>query len=159
MKGKKKAIRIRLAVALGILFVIAGVVLSGVLDSNHARVRVINHASDDFKSVWMDCYATGDTEGHPDAGVGKNGKIIDFQNTREAIPYGTKIDLNPEFRKGIEFGDSITVKFRVDGVYMSNGPLEIPHRKGQRPVLMLTGSKEDGYELTYTGKSVNWLIG
>ena len=37
--------------------------------------------------------------------------------------------------------------------------VQVPHAKGKRPVLILTGNKEDGYELTYTGKSVNWLIG
>ena len=159
MTGKKKKTRIIFAVILAVIIVVAGIVLSGVLDRTHARIRVINHADDDFKAVQMDCYTTGDADQHFDARVGKTGKIIDFQNTREAIPYGTKIDLNPQFRKGIVFGDTITVKFQVDGIEMSNTPLDIPYARGRRPVYILTGNKKDGYVLTYTGRAVNWLIG
>ena len=159
MSERKKTNLIKLAVVLGIIIIAAGIVVSGMFDSTHARIRVINHADDDFKAVQMDCYTTGNADGHFIARVSKSGKLINFQNAHASIPYGTKIDLNPEFRKGIELGDTITVKFRVDGAYMSNTPLEIPYHKGRRPVLMLTGSKEAGYELAYTGKSVNWLIG
>ena len=159
MTGKKKKTRIILAAVLAVVIVAAGIVLSGVFDRTHARIRVINHADDDFKTVQMDCYPTGNTDGHFIARVSKSGKITSFQNDHAPIPYGTKIDLNPQFGKGIELGETITVKFCVDGGYISNSPLEIPYRKGRRPVFLLTGSKKDGYELTYTGKSVNWLIG
>ena len=159
MTEKKKKTLIKLAVVLGVIVVVACIVLSGILDSTHARIRVINHADDDFKAVQMDCYTTGNTDGHFIARVSKSGKITSFQNAHAPIPYGTKIDLNPQFRKGIELGDSITVKFCVDGVYMSNTPLDIPYIKGRRPVFILTGNKKEGYELTYTEKTVNWLIG
>lgn len=159
MTAKKKTTFIILVVVIGIIIIVAGIVVSGIFDSTHARIRVINHAGDDFKAVWMDCYATGDTDRHPIAGVGKSGRITNFQNAHASIPYGTKIDLNPQFRKGIELGETITVKFRVDGVEISNTPLDIQYIKGRRPVFILTGNKKEGYELTYTGTTVNWLIG
>jgi len=159
MTAKKKTTLVILAVILGAIIVVAGIVLSGILDNTHARIRVINHADDDFKAVQMDCYAAGDADGHFIARVSKSGKLINFQNAHASIPYGTKIDLNPQFRKGIELGDTITVKFYVDGGYISNTPLDIPYIKGRRPVFILTGNKKEGYELTYTGKTVNWLIG
>ena len=159
MTEKKKTTLIILAVVIGIIIIVAGIVVSGILDSTHARIRVINHADDEFKAVQMDCYIPGNTDGHFIARVSKSGKITNFQNAHASIPYGTKIDLNPQFRKGIELGDTIAVKFQVDGAEMSNTPLDIPYARGKRPVLILTGNKEDGYVLTYTGKSVNWLIG
>ena len=159
MSERKKTTLIKVALFLGIIIIVAGIVLSGVLDSTHARIRVINHADDEFKAVQMDCYIPGNTDGHFIARVSKSGKITNFQNDHASIPYGTKIDLNPQFQKGIELGDTITVKFCVDGVYMLNTPLDIPYIKGRRPVFILTGNRKDGYELTYTGKTVNWLIG
>jgi len=171
MSERKKTNLIKLAIVLGVIIVVAGVVISGVFDNRHPHFRVINNADDEIYSITLRCYnAAGEQSGTYETGPTRNGKVINFQNVREPFSYGEKIDLDTEFRRGTIVSDTLNLTCKVQIVAqkgqeadqtekVASPSVDVPYEKGKRPVLILTGNKEDGYELTYTGKSVNWLIG
>lgn len=169
MSERKKTNLIKLAVVLGILIIVGLLFLFGVFDNSSTHYRVINQADDAVYQIGITCYNPVVTPGGSyEFGASIQGKRMNYQGLREAFAYGEKIDLNPQYRNGTAFGDALTVDCRIQNNEVSDpavipkvteNQVTVPYAKGKRPVLILTGNKEDGYELTYTGKSVNWLIG
>lgn len=171
MSERKKTNLIKLAIVLGVIIVVAGVVISGVFDNRHPHFRVINNADDEIYAVTLRCFnSAGVGNGSYDTAPTRAGKVINFQNERESFSYGEKIDLDTEFSNGTDVADTLNLTCIVqveakEGLQALQTAKEaapsvaVPYERGKRPVLILSGNQIDGYVLTYTGKSVNWLIG
>jgi hypothetical protein len=169
MSERKKTNLIKLAVVLGVLIIAGLLYMFGVFDNHEAHVRIINNADDEIYAITVTCSnAIGNTSYFGTSG--RNGKVLNYQNDRAPFSYGQKIDFNPQYRKDVVIEDTLRISARIQNISrkgeeaqaaskVTKTGVQVPHAKGKRPVLILTGNKEDGYELTYTGKSVNWLIG
>ncbi len=168
MSERKKTNLIRLAVILGILIIAGALYVFGVFDDD-AHFLLVNRADDDIFNIRLDISYTGDTKRDMHSSVQISGKLKNFQNDVDPIPYGEKIPMNPGHRKDVAVGDRAQIVFYVKteqpkdtmdrmGEQVVNTPMDVPLMKGKRTVLILTGSKDSGYTLTPDG-FVNWLIG
>ena len=165
MSERKKTTLIRLAVILGIL-IIAG---SLYVFDDDAHFLLVNRADDEIFNIRLDISYTGDTKRDMHSSVQINGKIKNFQNEVDPIPYGEKIPMDPGHRKDVAVLDRAEIVFYVKteqpkdtmdkmGEQVVNTPMKVPLAKGKRTVLILTGSRESGYTLTPDGL-VNWVLG
>ena len=91
MSERKKTNLIKLAIVLGVIIVVAGVVISGVFDNRHPHFRVINNADDEIYSITLRCYnAAGEQSGTYETGPTRNGKLSTFKMCESRFHMGKK---------------------------------------------------------------------
>ena len=91
MSERKKTNLIKLAIVLGVIIVVAGVVISGVFDNRHPHFRVINNADDEIYSITLRCYnAAGEKAAHTKLGQLVMGKLSTFKMCESRFHMGKK---------------------------------------------------------------------
>jgi hypothetical protein len=166
---KKKTI-VLLAV-LGVVVIAAAVIVSGVLNPN-VYLRITNQSDGELYNYWMYYSYQGKIgrEAEMAKGLSKPSSAPG-DNSRKPFVVGesVKTKMPPNEIQDVPVSDKLTIELHVhdrpiltaeDQAFekgVSAGAITIPAKAGKCSELVITGNREDGFNLEFTGFS-NWLI-
>ena len=166
---KKKTI-VPLAV-LCVLVIAAAVIVSGILNPN-VYLRITNQSDGDLYNYWMYYSYQGKTGREAEMGKGLSkptGNPGDNSRLPFAVGEGVTTKMPPNKIQNVPAGDKLTVELHVHDLPIltaedqdfekgvNAGAITIPVKAGKCSELVITGNREDGFRLEFTGFS-NWLI-
>ena len=166
---KKKTI-VLLAV-LGVVVIAAAVIVSGALNPN-VYLRITNLSDGNLYNYWMYYSYQGKAGREAEMGKGLSkptGNPGDNSLLPFAVGESVTTKMPPNKIQNVPAGDKLTVELHVhdrpiltaeDQAFekgVSAGAITIPAKAGKCSELVITGNREDGFRLEFTGFS-NWLI-